>query len=155
MKKTYDALQPESKKVVNEIVDKTMGLIKGDSDKVNVAILKGVLEQLNEEKKNLKAQIEAEAKAAADAAREAATKLGRELASKLEVGDEVTFVMGTGKFAREFTRPVQKLGENSITVEFTEDYPTANGEAGKRYIQYRKLVSIEKKDGTVIAVNAA
>jgi uncharacterized protein YkvS len=157
MVKTYDSLPAESKKLVNEIVDKTMGSMKDDSDKVNISILKAVLEQLNEEKKNLKAQIEAEAQEAAKAARDAATKIGRDLveSKKLEKGDVIDFVMGSGKLARVFTLPVEKLGENSVTVEFTSEYPTMSGEAGKRYIQYRKILSIKKKNGTVIAVNAA
>jgi hypothetical protein len=153
MTKTYDALPKDQKEAVNKIVDATMGLIRDDEDKVNVAILKAVLEQLNEQKISLKAQIKADADAAAKAARDEATRLGREL--KVEVGDVVTFVMGSGKFARQFTLPVQKVGENSVTVEFTSEYPTAAGEAGKRYIQYRKLVSVEKADGTVIAVKTA
>jgi hypothetical protein len=153
MTKTYDALPKDQKEAVNKIVDATMGLIRDSEDKVNVAILKAVLEQLNEQKISLKAQIKADADAAAKAARDEATRLGREL--NVEVGDEVTFVMGSGKLARQFTRPVQKVGDQTVTVEFTPEYPTLAGEAGKRYIQYRKLVSVKKADGTVIAVEAA
>lgn len=153
MTKTYDALPKDQKEAVNKIVDATMGLIRDSEDKVNVAILKAVLEQLNEQKISLKAQIKADADAAAKAARDEATRLGREL--NVEVGDEVTFVMGSGKLARQFTRPVQKVGDSTVTVEFTPEYPTLAGEAGKRYIQYRKLVSVKKADGTVIAVEVA
>lgn len=153
MTKTYDALPKDQKEAVNKIVDATMGLIRDSEDKVNVAILKAVLEQLNEQKISLKAQIKADADAAAKAARDEATRLGREL--NVEVGDEVTFVMGSGKLARQFTRPVKKVGDSTVTVEFTPEYPTLAGEAGKRYIQYRKLVSVKKADGTVIAVETA
>lgn len=155
MNKIYDSLSQNSKATVNSILDKVMGSILDDNDKVNVNMLKAVLEQLNAEKQNLKAQIKADNDAIKAAEKEAAVARGKKLADQLEVGDLVTFIMGAKKFEKEFTLPVQKIGASTITVEFTSEYPTANGEAGKRYIQFHKLVSIQKKDGTVIAVSDA
>ena len=60
MNKIYDSLSPNSKATVNSILDKVMGSILDDNDKVNVNMLKAVLEQLNAEKQNLKAQIKAD-----------------------------------------------------------------------------------------------
>ena len=72
MNKIYDSLSPNSKATVNSILDKVMGSILDDNDKVNVNMLKAVLEQLNAEKQNLKAQIKADNDAIKAAEKEAA-----------------------------------------------------------------------------------
>ena len=54
MNKIYDSLSQNSKATVNSILDKVMGSILDDNDKVNVNMLKAVLEQLNAEKQNFR-----------------------------------------------------------------------------------------------------
>ena len=109
MNKIYDSLSPNSKATVNSILDKVMGSILDDNDKVNVNMLKAVLEQLNAEKQNLKAQIKADNDAIKAAEKEATVARGKKLADQLEVGDLVTFIMGAKKFEKNLHCQYRKL----------------------------------------------
>ena len=120
MNKIYGSLSPNSKATVNSILDKVMGSILDDNDKVNVNMLKAVLEQLNAEKQNLKAQIKADNDAIKAAEKEAAVARGKKLADQLEVGDLVTFIMGAKKFEKEFktiNEQIEILKSRNIIVE--------------------------------------
>ena len=97
--------------------------------KVKASAKEALAEQANADKK---------VKAAEDFAR------GLELLKGAKVGDIATVICGSGKFAKEYKFPIQKIGEKTITVEYTADN-TPNGETGKRYPSIAKVVAVESK----------
>ena len=48
-----------------------------------------------------------------------------------------------------YTFPIKAIGQNTITVEYTEEN-TPNGETGEIYQSIYKILSITKKNGKII-----
>ena len=92
-------------------------------------------------KEALKAQ-DAAAKKVADAE---AFANGEKLLANAKVGDIATVVCGSGKFAKEYEFPIVKIGEKTITVEYTEKN-TPNGTVGPRYPSKAKVIAVRKAE---------
>ena len=107
----------------------------------NLDLLDAIIEVARNIKKNGKAAFQKEEAAKRVEAKAEAFAKGKNLAKSAKIGDTVVAIIGSGKFAKEYSFPIQKIGENTITVEYTEDN-SPNGETGKRYINYAKVVNI-------------
>ena len=92
-------------------------------------------------KEALKAQ-DAAAKKVADAE---AFANGEKLLANAKVGDIATVVCGSGKFAKKYEFPIVKIGEKTITVEYTEKN-TPNGTVGVRYPSKAKVIAVRKAE---------
>ena len=134
MEKTFDVALVE--KVVAGL--NSMGIDEACSDK---DLLDCAIEQIRKIKKSVTDSIKAVETAKREEAKAEAFAKGKNLAKSAKIGDTVIAIIGSGKFAKEYSFPIQKIGENTITVEYTEDN-SPNGETGKRYINYAKVVDI-------------
>jgi len=115
----------------------TIGIQADNLDSINAAI-----DALKEMKKAGKEAFAEQAKAAREAAKAEAIEAGKALVKDAKVGDIATVICGSGKFAKEYQFPIVKIGEATITVNYTEDN-TPNGTTGVRYINFGKVVSIQ------------
>ena len=134
MEKTFDVALVE--KVVAGL--SAIGIDENCSDK---NLLDCIIEQIRKIKKTISDSIKAVETAKREEAKAEAFAKGKELAKSAKIGDTVVAIIGSGKFAKEYSFPIQKIGENTITVEYTEEN-SPNGETGKRYINYAKVVNI-------------
>ena len=134
MDKTFDVALVE--KVVAGL--NSMGIDESCSDK---ELLDCTIEQIRKIKKSVTDSIKAVESARREEAKAEAFAKGKNPAKSAKIGDTVVAIIGSGKFAKEYSFPIQKIGENTITVEYTEDN-SPNGEVGKRYINYAKVVDI-------------
>ena len=134
MEKTFDVALVE--KVVAGL--SAIGIDENCSDK---NLLDCTIEQIRKIKKSVTDSIKAVESAKREEAKAEAFAKGKELAKSAKIGDTVVAIIGSGKFAKEYSFPIQKIGENTITVEYTEEN-SPNGETGKRYINYAKVVDI-------------
>ena len=134
MEKMFDSVLVE--KVVEGL--SAMGIDEVCNDK---DLLDCTIEQIRKIKKSVTDSIKAVETAKREEAKAEAFAKGKNLAKSAKIGDTVVAIIGSGKFAKEYSFPIQKIGENTITVEYTEDN-SPNGETGKRYINYAKVVNI-------------
>ena len=134
MEKTFDVALVE--KVVAGL--SAIGIDENCSDK---DLLDCTIEQIRKIKKSVTDSIKAVESAKREEAKAEAFAKGKNLAKSAKIGDTVVAIIGSGKFAKEYSFPIQKIGENTITVEYTEEN-SPNGETGKRYINYAKVVDI-------------
>ena len=134
MEKTFDVALVE--KVVAGL--SAIGIDENCSDK---DLLDCTIEQIRKIKKTIADSIKAVETAKREEAKAEAFAKGKNLAKSAKIGDTVVAIIGSGKFAKEYSFPIQKIGENTITVEYTEEN-SPNGETGKRYINYAKVVDI-------------
>ena len=134
MEKTFDSV------LVAKVVEglSAMGIDEACTDK---NLLDCTVEQIRKIKKTISDSIKAVESAKREEAKAEAFANGKNLAKSAKIGDTVVAIIGSGKFAKEYSFPIQKIGENTITVEYTEDN-SPNGEVGKRYINYAKVVNI-------------
>ena len=134
MEKTFDSV------LVAKVVEglSVMGINEACNDK---DLLDCTIEQIRKIKKSVSDSIKAVETARREEAKAEAFANGKNLAKSAKIGDTVVAIIGSGKFAKEYSFPIQKIGENTITVEYTEDN-SPNGETGKRYINYAKVVNI-------------
>ena len=134
MEKTFDVA------LVAKVVEglNSMGINEACTDK---NLLDCTVEQIRKIKKTISDSIKAVETAKREEAKAEAFANGKNLAKSAKIGDTVVAIIGSGKFAKEYFFPIQKIGENTITVEYTEDN-SPNGEVGKRYINYAKVVNI-------------
>ena len=107
----------------------------------NLDLLDAITEVVYKIKKIGKAAFQKEEAAKRDIAKAEAFAKGKALMAKVEVGTHFIAIVGSGKFAKEYEFEALKIGENTVTVEYTEDN-TPNGETGKRYINYAKIVRL-------------
>ena len=107
----------------------------------NLDLLDAIIEVARNIKKNGKAVFQKEEAAKRDIAKAEAFANGKKLMANAEVGTHFIATVGSGKFAKEYEFEALKIGENTVTVEYTEDN-TPNGETGKRYINYAKIVRL-------------
>ena len=134
MEKTFDSV------LVAKVVEglSAMGINEACDSK---ELLDCTIEQIRKIKKTISDSIKAVETAKREEAKAEAFANGKNLAKSAKIGDTVVAIIGSGKFAKEYSFPIQKIGENTITVEYTEDN-SPNGETGKRYINYAKVVNI-------------
>ena len=134
MEKTFDSV------LVAKVVEglSAMGIDETCDSK---ELLDCTIEQIRKIKKTISDSIKAVETARREEAKAEAFANGKNLAKSAKIGDTVVAIIGSGKFAKEYSFPIQKIGENTITVEYTEDN-SPNGEVGKRYINYAKVVNI-------------
>ena len=114
-----------------------IGIQANDLDGINAAI-----KALNLMKKEGKDAFAAQAKAAKKVADAEAFAHGKELLANAKAGDIATVICGSGKFAKQFKFAIQKIGEKTITVEYTEGN-TPNGTVGPRYPSLAKVIAVE------------
>ena len=114
-----------------------IGIQANDLDGINAAI-----KALNLMKKEGKVAFAAQAKAAKKVADAEAFANGKELVANAKVGDIATVICGSGKFAKQYKFAIQKIGEKTITVEYTEEN-TPNGTVGPRYPSLAKVIAVE------------
>ena len=107
----------------------------------NLDLLDAIIEVARNIKKNGKAAFQKEEAAKRDIAKAEAFANGKALMAKAEVGTHFIAIVGSGKFAKEYEFEALKIGENTVTVEYTEGN-SPNGEVGKRYINYAKIVRL-------------
>ena len=107
----------------------------------NLDLLDAIIEVARNIKKNGKAAFQKEEAAKRDIAKAEAFAKGKALMAKAEVGTHFIAIVGSGKFAKEYEFEALKIGENTVAVEYAEDN-TPNGEIGKRYINYAKVVRL-------------
>ena len=120
----------------------TIGISK---DFINLDELDATMEVLRQlksgNKEALKEQAAADKKVkdAEDFAR------GEALLKNAKKGDIATVICGSGKFAKEYEFPIVKIGEKTITVEYTEKN-TPNGTVGVRYPSFAKVIAVRKAE---------
>ena len=114
-----------------------IGIQANDLDGINAAI-----EALRLMKKEGKDAFAAQAKAEKKVANAEAFEHGKALVANAKVGDIATVICGSGKFAKQYKFAIQKIGEKTLTVEYTEDN-TPNGTVGPRYPSLGKVIAIE------------
>lgn len=114
-----------------------IGIQANDLDGINAAI-----KALNLMKKEGKDAFAAQAKAAKKVADAEAFAYGKELLANAKVGDIATVICGSGKLAKQYKFAIQKIGEKTITVEYTEGN-TPNGTVGPRYPSLAKVIAVE------------
>lgn len=118
----------------------TIGISK---DFINLDELDATMEVLRLLKKDGKDAFAEQAKAQKKVADAEAFARGEALLKKAEKGDIATVICGSGKFAKEYDFPIVKIGEKTITVEYTEEN-TPNGTTGVRYPSFAKVVAVRK-----------
>lgn len=118
----------------------TIGISK---DFINLDELDATMEVLRLLKKDGKDAFAEQAKAQKKVADAEAFARGEALLKKAEKGDIATVICGSGKFAKEYDFPIVKIGEKTITVEYTEEN-TPNGTVGVRYPSFAKVVAVRK-----------
>ena len=118
----------------------TIGISK---DFINLDELDATMEVLRLLKKDGKDAFAEQAKAQKKVADAEAFARGEALLKNAEKGDIATVICGSGKFAKEYDFPIVKIGEKTITVEYTEEN-TPNGTVGVRYPSFAKVVAVRK-----------
>lgn len=118
----------------------TIGISK---DFINLDELDATMEVLRLLKKDGKDAFAEQAKAQKKVADAEAFARGEALLKNAEKGDIATVICGSGKFAKEYEFPIVKIGEKTITVEYTEEN-TPNGTVGVRYPSFAKVVAVRK-----------
>lgn len=112
-------------------------------DFINLDELDATMEVLRLLKKDGKDAFAEQAKAQKKVADAEAFARGEALLKNAEKGDIATVICGSGKFAKEYDFPIVKIGEKTITVEYTEEN-TPNGTVGVRYPSFAKVVAVRK-----------
>ena len=118
----------------------TIGISK---DFINLDQLDATMEVLRLLKKDGKDAFAEQAKAQKKVADAEAFDRGEALLKNAKKGDIATVICGSGKFAKEYDFPIVKIGEKTITVEYTEKN-TPNGTVGVRYPSFAKVVAVRK-----------
>ena len=117
----------------------TIGISK---DFINLDELDATMEVLRQLKKSGKEMFAEQQKAAREAKNAEAVENGKALLKDAKVGDIATVICGSGKFAKEYKFPIEKIGEATITVRYTESN-TPNGTVGVRYINFGKVIGVD------------
>ena len=107
MEKTFDSVLVE--KVVAGL--SAMGIDEVCSDK---DLLDCTIEQIRKIKKSVTDSIKAVESAKREEAKAEAFAKGKNLAKSAKIGDTVVAIIGSGKFAKEYSFPIQKIGETQL-----------------------------------------
>ena len=119
-----------------------MGINSSCTDK---NLLDCAIDEIRKIKEGAKEAIKAQAKAEKKVADAEAFANGEKLLADAKVGDIATVICGSGKLAKEYKFAIQKIGEKTITVEYTEEN-TPNGTVGPRYPSKAKVVAVRKAE---------
>lgn len=112
-------------------------------DFINLDELDATMEVLRQLKSGNKEALKAQAAADKKVKDAEDFTRGKKLLENAKVGDIATVICGSGKFAKEYNFPIVKIGEKTITVEYTEKN-TPNGTVGPRYPSIAKIVKVSK-----------
>ena len=112
---------------------------------VDKDLLDCAIDEIRKIKTSAKESLAEQAKAQREAQKAENIENGKALLKGANVGDIVTVICGSGKFAKEYKFPIVKIGEATVTVEYTEGN-TPNGTTGVRYINFSKVVGVEKAE---------
>lgn len=149
IKSKLEGLSPEVRAALDEVVAIVMSnpVITNVNDKAEARVktdnLSALIELLTVEKKAAQSVDEAHAAEDKAIAKAEAIAIGAELSKQVEVGDTVSFTMGSGKAKTVFTRKVIKVTDKTFHVEFTEDYPcttSLSAPVAKKFIKFAQLV---------------
>lgn len=149
IKSKLEDLSPEVRASLEALRDTVMDndtiiMMEGDTARVNTDHLTALIELLTAEKKRAKAVDEENAAADREKAKAIAAATGAESAKNLEVGDTVSFTMGSGKGKKVFTRKVTKVTDKTFHVEFDAAYPCTTSAAapeGKKFVKFAAIVA--------------
>lgn len=146
VKKYFDTLGAEDQEKVMELVSQVIDQVsitdeETQETRVNLDMLRSVIEKLSAERKSAKEAEEKLEKETRDERKKAATAAGAELVKTMAVGDIARFTMGSGKNVKTYELEILKITDKTITVEFAGDVFTPNGGQGKRYIPLAKVLA--------------
>ena len=119
-----------------------MGINETCTDK---NLLDCAIDEIRKIKESAKDALKAQATAEKKVADAEAFANGEKLLANAKVGDIATVICGSGKFAKEYDFPIVKIGEKTITVEYTEGN-TPNGTVGPRYPSKAKVVAVRSAE---------
>lgn len=114
----YNELDADRQAVVDSIVSDVIAKIGGDD--IDLALLLGVLDKLNAEKKTAKEADKAKEKERKAAAKEIAEANGVIIKDKVQVGDTIDYFMSTSKVTI-LQAKVIKVTEKSARIDVTAD----------------------------------
>ena len=150
IKSKLEGLSPEVRAELDGIVETVMSneAITIVDEKGNARVktdhLSALIELLTAEKKAAQSVDEAHAVEDKAVAKAEAEAQGAVIAKTIEVGDTVSFTMGSGKAKTTFTRKVIKVTDKTFHVEFDEAYPcttSLTAPVGKKFVKFSAIVA--------------
>lgn len=123
----YKELSSEQQEVVDGLVNEVVEKL-GGADDINLALLLGLLDKLNEQKKSAREIEKVKAKKQKEIEKAKLATLGDDLKPLLSVGDVITYYAATLKVT--FEAKIAKITEKGVRVEIALDTKTTlkNGE---------------------------
>lgn len=148
----YNELSEDRQEIVNGIVDTVLDSI-GGADNIDLALLLGVLDKLNAEKKTARELAKAKEKEQKALAKEEAASNGEKIKAKIKEGDSIDTYMSTAKVTI-LDAKVLKVTEKSVRIDVTKDTKvlykgkeTTAGEVsglklGKKSVAFAKITKV-------------
>ena len=134
----YNSLTSEDQRKIDGAIDEVVKTVTIDG-RIDIVLLLATLEQLNERKQIAKEEAKISEKVRKEAMKKQAEEIGKRYAASLNVGDMVTFRYGTnGK--QIATLPLEKVGDKTIQVTYTQDMLIPGSKTAKRNIHFDKIV---------------
>ena len=134
----YNSLTSEDQRKIDGAIDEVVKTVTIDG-RIDIVLLLATLEQLNERKQIAKEEAKISEKVRKEAMKKQAEEIGKRYAASLNVGDMVTFRYGTnGK--QIATLPLEKVGDKTIQVTYTQDMLIPGSKTAKRNIRFDKIV---------------
>jgi hypothetical protein len=130
--------------LVNSVVE-GLGAMGINAECTNKDLLDCAIDVIRKIKEGAKEALKAQDAADKKVKDAEAFENGKNLLKDAKVGDIATVICGSGKFAKEYDFPIVKIGEKTITVEYTEEN-TPNGTTGPRYPSLAKVVAVRKAE---------
>lgn len=115
----FNELTAEKQDLVNGIVDEVIEKI-GGADDIDLALLLGILDKLNAEKKTARENDKQKQKERKLAEKEKAEENGLQVKEKIAVGDEIDYYMSTAKVTI-LNAKVLKVTEKSVRITVDAD----------------------------------
>ena len=134
----YNFLTSEDQRKIDGAIDEVVKTVTIDG-RIDIVLLLATLEQLNERKQIAKEEAKISEKVRKEAMKKQAEEIGKRYTASLNVGDMVTFRYGTnGK--QIATLPLEKVGDKTIQVTYTQDMLIPGSKTAKRNIHFDKIV---------------
>lgn len=152
----YNALSEEGKSKVDEIVNSVVSQLGDVDDPTTLDTLLGVLDKLNQKKKEIRDASKAKAKEDKELAKAKATENGKKLATKIKAGDTIDYYMATSKIMITNVK-VEKVTAKGVRFDLTSDLPVihkgknvlagdVNGvNLGMKSAQFAKILKVNGK----------
>ena len=115
----YNELSADNQELVDSIVDGVLEQL-GGADNINLALLLGVLDKLNAEKKTAREADKAREKERKAIAKENAVTNGEKIKNKIKEGDKIDYFMSTAKVTI-LQATVIKVTDKSARIDVTAD----------------------------------